>query len=212
MTECIVVTQCDDWFPFLNVSNSCLDLTCSSNFIHNFGDNIIQVIPVTPLYWHSYKPLAASIRFSPLSRSFLASPLAFCKTASAIRFQSTTAAQSVATAPVPEHKSKSVGSYHWTFERSLSVVSLPLFGSAVVFGSVPAVDFLLGFVVPMHCYFGFESMIEDYLPKRRTGVLNGVCTWSLRLATALVMYGCYIINTRDVGLTALTARLWTGKE
>ncbi|KAJ8326940.1 hypothetical protein QVD99_005298 [Batrachochytrium dendrobatidis] len=159
-----------------------------------------------------YRPLTASTGFSPLARSVYAVPVASFKTATALRFQLTSAARSAASGVGVEQKSKAAGSYHWTFERSLSVISLPLFGSAVFFGSIPAVDFLLGFAIPMHCYFGFESMVIDYFPKHRFSTAHSLAMWSLRLFTALTMYGCYLINTTDVGLTALAKRLWTGKE
>ena len=113
--------------------------------------------------------------------------------------------------PVLQHHPKTHGSYHWGTERALSLVSLPLVTGALAFGPVPAIDFALGFVIPLHCYFGFESMIVDYLPPHRAGFLNTVALWTARIATVFVVYGCYVINTADVGLTALTKRLWTGK-
>ncbi|KAL2913515.1 hypothetical protein HK105_206975 [Polyrhizophydium stewartii] len=141
-------------------------------------------------------PLATSVRFSPVARAAFAVPVATFRTDAAAE----------------EPKSRAHGSYHWSFERSLSLVSLPLIGSAAVFGPIPAVDFLMGFVIPAHCYFGFESMIVDYLPARRVGAFYSIMIWTTRIITALAMYGCYIINTTDVGITALTKRIWTGKE
>lgn len=111
----------------------------------------------------------------------------------------------------PEVKSPTHGSYHWNAERALSLITLPLMGTAVIYGSVPVVDIALGIVMPFHIHLGFDCMIQDYLPKRRSPILNTICTWLLRLGTILTLYGCYVINSRDVGLTALTARLWTGK-
>eukprot|EP00842_Homolaphlyctis_polyrhiza_P003874 jgi/Hompol1/4488/HPOL_000550-RA len=138
------------------------------------------------------RPLAASLRFSPLARCAFA--------ARAATFKSDL-----------EHKSKSHGSYHWTFERSLSIALIPLFGSAVFLGPVPAVDFLLGFVLPLHCHLGFESIVTDYIPARVYKVLNIIAVWAVRILSGLVIYGCYVINTADVGLTAFAKRLWTGK-
>ncbi|KAI8921792.1 CybS-domain-containing protein [Entophlyctis helioformis] len=136
-------------------------------------------------------PVAVSARFSLLGRAAMAAPLAALRA---------------------EEKSKSHGSYHWTFERSLSLVSLPLVTGAVALGPTPYIDFALGFVIPLHCYFGFESMIEDYLPARRVGILYSILIWTTRILTGVAIYGCYVINTTDVGITALAQRLWTGKK
>ena len=136
----------------------------------------------------------------------------------------------------PEVKSPSHGSYHWNAERALSLISLPLMGTAVIYGSIPTVDIALGIVLPLHIHLGFDCIIQDYFPERRSKVrkmriislslslvllvsnftnllqyLNLLFTWLLRLGTVLTFYGCYVINSKDVGLTALTARLWTGK-
>lgn len=68
-------------------------------------------------------------------------------------------------------KSPSHGSYHWNFERVLSLATLPLMGTAVVYGSIPAVDIALGIVLPLHIHLGFDTIIQDYIPERR----NKVC-------------------------------------
>jgi succinate dehydrogenase (ubiquinone) membrane anchor subunit len=108
-------------------------------------------------------------------------------------------------------KSPTIGSYHWNLERVLSIATLPLLGTAAVYGSIPTVDTLLGIVIPLHCYLGVDCMIQDYIPARRAKVLHFLSSWTLKIATGLVLYGCYVINTSDVGLTAVVKRLWTGK-
>ncbi|KAJ3000794.1 membrane anchor subunit of succinate dehydrogenase, Sdh4 [Globomyces sp. JEL0801] len=103
------------------------------------------------------------------------------------------------------------GSFHWNAERALSLVSLPLVGSAFIYGSIPLVDIGLAIVLPLHTHMGFESCITDYVPKRVYGVLNTILSWILKVSTVLTLYGCYVINSQDVGMTALAKRLWTGK-
>ncbi len=103
------------------------------------------------------------------------------------------------------------GSYHWDFERALSVATIPLIGGAFFVGSDPMIDLALGVVLPLHCHLGLGCVIEDYLPSRRAGTLNKVATWGLGGFTLLTLYGCYQFNTNDVGLTALAKRVWTGK-
>jgi succinate dehydrogenase (ubiquinone) membrane anchor subunit len=104
----------------------------------------------------------------------------------------------------------SLGSYHWNTERVLSLVTLPLFASAV-FHPTAWIDAGLGIVLPLHCYLGVECMIQDYVPFRRVGVLHTILIWTLRVCTGLTMYGCYVINTKDIGLVGVVKRLWTGK-
>lgn len=70
----------------------------------------------------------------------------------------------------PEVKSPSHGSYHWNAERALSLISLPLMGTAVIYGSIPTVDIALGIVLPLHIHLGFDCIIQDYLPERRSKV------------------------------------------
>ena len=70
----------------------------------------------------------------------------------------------------PEVKSPSHGSYHWNTERILSVVTIPLMGTAAIYGSIPSVDIALGVVLPLHIHLGFDCIIQDYLPERRSKV------------------------------------------
>jgi succinate dehydrogenase (ubiquinone) membrane anchor subunit len=101
------------------------------------------------------------------------------------------------------------GSTHWVIERALSVSLVPLFGAAFVYGSHPHTNMALGFVLPLHCHIGFDAIITDYLPARKFPKANLLCTWLLRLLTGLTMYGCYKINTSDVGLIEATKKIWT---
>ncbi|KAJ3019487.1 UNVERIFIED_CONTAM: membrane anchor subunit of succinate dehydrogenase, Sdh4, partial [Siphonaria sp. JEL0065] len=110
-----------------------------------------------------------------------------------------------------DEKSKVHGSYHWNAERALSVVTIPLLASALFVGPAPLVDFGLGLVLPLHTHLGFDTMVQDYVPTRKYGVLNTILTWTLRIVTGVVMYRLFVFNTTDVGITAFVKRLWTGK-
>ncbi|CDS05021.1 hypothetical protein LRAMOSA07550 [Lichtheimia ramosa] len=100
------------------------------------------------------------------------------------------------------------GTYHWTLERASAVALIPLITTQFVYGAQPICDGLLGVVLPFHIHLGFDSCITDYLPKREYPRLHKVAMWTLRGSTALVMWGCYEINTNEVGLTEIVQRLW----
>ncbi|KAF8927731.1 CybS-domain-containing protein [Dissophora ornata] len=102
------------------------------------------------------------------------------------------------------------GSYHWDFERLLTVSMIPLFAVSAINGAHPITDGLLGVVVPIHAHMGFDAMVTDYLHPGKVGVFgNKAISWTLRGATLLVLVGCYQFNTADVGLTELVKKAWT---
>ncbi|KAF9923303.1 membrane anchor subunit of succinate dehydrogenase, Sdh4, partial [Modicella reniformis] len=101
------------------------------------------------------------------------------------------------------------GSYHWDFERLLSLSMVPLFAVSAIQGSHPITDGLLGVVVPIHAHMGFDAMITDYLHPVKVGVAgNKAFVWALRGATVLTLVGCYQFNTSDIGLTELIKKAW----
>ncbi|KIM79248.1 hypothetical protein PILCRDRAFT_823502 [Piloderma croceum F 1598] len=106
--------------------------------------------------------------------------------------------------------SKSHGSYHWAFERLLSAGLVPLTAAAfVTSGSqYPVLDGLLGISLVMHSHIGFDSMLVDYLHKRKFPILGPIVTWTLRTATVGVLVGVYQFNTNDIGLTELITKVW----
>ncbi|KAJ3173629.1 membrane anchor subunit of succinate dehydrogenase, Sdh4 [Geranomyces variabilis] len=116
--------------------------------------------------------------------------------------------------PVPaiEPKSRMHGSYHWNFERALSVASIPLLVAPFIIGSHPLVDLGLGVVIPLHSHIGFGAILQDYLAVHKYPVAGRIATASLYAATGLVLYGCYQFNTNDVGITEFVKRLWVGKQ
>ncbi|CAG8677133.1 722_t:CDS:2, partial [Ambispora leptoticha] len=100
-------------------------------------------------------------------------------------------------------RDKVTGAYHWDFERFLAVGLIPLTVASVVNGAHPITDLILGIALPIHAYIGYEAIITDYLPSRRTPIIHKVSMWGLRGATLLVLVGCYQFNTNDVGMAEL---------
>jgi succinate dehydrogenase (ubiquinone) membrane anchor subunit len=111
-------------------------------------------------------------------------------------------------APYPE-RDPSHGSYHWTFERLVSVAIIPITIAPFAAGSLnPTMDALLCATILIHSHIGFESCVIDYLPKRRVPKTRALFWWGLRAATVLVGVGLYEFETNDVGLTEGIRRVW----
>jgi len=103
------------------------------------------------------------------------------------------------------------GSYHWTFERLLSAGLVPLTAAAfVTSGSpTPLLDGLLGISLIVHSHIGFDSVLVDYVHKRKFPTLGPLFTWTLRLTSLAVGVGVYQFNTNDIGLVEFIRRVWT---
>ena len=121
---------------------------------------------------------------------------------------------------------KSHGSHHWTFERLLAAGLVPLTGAAFVTSgsSAPLLDGLLGLSLIVHSHIGvrflttlpllccfstltypaggvqFDSVLVDYLHKRKFPKLGPLFTWTLRLTSVAVGVGVYQFNTNDIGV------------
>ena len=106
--------------------------------------------------------------------------------------------------------SRTHGSYHWAFERLLSASLVPLTAAAYVTSgsNYPVVDGLLGISLVVHSHIGFDTMLVDYVHKRKFPVIGPMATWALRTATVGVLVGVYQFNTNDIGLTELIAKAW----
>lgn len=103
------------------------------------------------------------------------------------------------------------GSYHWIYERALSVASIGLVGVAMVAPS-KMVDLALGLVLPLHCHIGFSTIITDYLPGRKFPLVYPAAMALLYAGTAGTIYGLFLYNTKDVGISEGFARVWTAKS
>ena len=105
------------------------------------------------------------------------------------------------------------GSYHWMYERYVSIALVPLIGFPLIAGPSKTCDFLLGVALPIHCHMGFGQVVNDYLnPSKIGSVANKGVMGALYGATALTMYGLYKFNTQDVGITEFVRNLWRGPE
>ncbi|KAG5438916.1 hypothetical protein PCANB_002246 [Pneumocystis canis] len=106
--------------------------------------------------------------------------------------------------PSPVH-----GSYHWTFERLVSVSLVPLVMAPFVGSSTnPILDAILSLALVVHSHIGFDTCITDYFPKREYKFLSGFMKWTLRGMTSLVLFGLYEFETNDVGITEGIKRVW----
>ncbi|KAJ9611349.1 membrane anchor subunit of succinate dehydrogenase, Sdh4 [Cladophialophora chaetospira] len=107
-------------------------------------------------------------------------------------------------APDPLH-----GSYHWTFERILSVALVPLTIAPFAAGSVsPLLDAALIFGIIVHSHAGFQSIVIDYIPVHKHPTLRRAFMWALNIATLIVAVGFYEFETNDVGVVEATKRIW----
>ncbi|QSL64598.1 hypothetical protein MERGE_001899 [Pneumocystis wakefieldiae] len=99
--------------------------------------------------------------------------------------------------PSPIH-----GSYHWTFERFISLSLVPLVLAPFVgSNTTPIFDAILSLGLVVHSYIGFDTCITDYFPKREYGSFSSFLRWVLRGTTGLVFLGLYEFETNDVGIT-----------
>ena len=106
--------------------------------------------------------------------------------------------------------SPSHGSYHWSFERLLSVALVPLTIAPFVAVTLnPMTDALLCATVLIHSHIGFDAWVVDYVPRRRLPKTRAFFDWALRGATVLVGVGLYEFETNDVGVTEAIRRVWT---
>ncbi|KAK2073855.1 hypothetical protein P8C59_008100 [Phyllachora maydis] len=107
--------------------------------------------------------------------------------------------------PSPVH-----GSYHWTFERGMAAALVPLTVAPFAAGSLnPTLDAVLCGVLLVHSHLGMQSIIIDYVPKRRYPGAHRLVWWGLNAATAVVGLALYEFETNDVGLTEAIRRIWT---
>ncbi|EKM50049.1 uncharacterized protein PHACADRAFT_264548 [Phanerochaete carnosa HHB-10118-sp] len=105
---------------------------------------------------------------------------------------------------------RSHGSYHWAFERLLSASLIPMTAAAYVTSGTnyPVLDGILGMSLIVHSHIGFDSIVVDYLHKRKFPVLGPITSWTLRAVTVAALVGVYQFNTNDIGLTELIAKVW----
>ncbi|KNE70189.1 hypothetical protein AMAG_15157 [Allomyces macrogynus ATCC 38327] len=104
------------------------------------------------------------------------------------------------------------GSHHWVYERALSVALLPTIGYAMVVGADPINDMILASTLVAHMHLGLDQVVTDYVPVRRYPRGGKAANWALRGLTMLVLYGCWRINTQDVGMAESFRRVWRARD
>ena len=73
----------------------------------------------------------------------------------------------------------------------------------------PTTDAIFCAAILVHSHIGFDSMIVDYIPKKRMPGIRTGFNWLLRFATIIVGVGLYEFETTDVGITQAVYRIWT---
>jgi succinate dehydrogenase (ubiquinone) membrane anchor subunit len=108
------------------------------------------------------------------------------------------------------HQSAFHGSYHWTFERLLAAGLVPLTVVPMAAGSLnPVTDAVLCSALLIHSHLGMQSVIIDYIPKRRFPGFHRLFMWVLNGASVAVGIALYEFETNDVGMTEAVKRIWT---
>ena len=108
--------------------------------------------------------------------------------------------------PSPEHYE---GSYHWTYERAISITMIPLVMTPFVAGvEFPMIDSIFStfIVVSLSCWD--EVMYNRLYTKKSIWVLVRCCCKLLTLGTFVAIYGIYVLETTSNGLFNLVSSLW----
>ncbi|EGW31152.1 uncharacterized protein SPAPADRAFT_63063 [Spathaspora passalidarum NRRL Y-27907] len=101
------------------------------------------------------------------------------------------------------------GSYHWTYDRVVTIGMIPLMMTPFIAGiEFPMVDSALSTLLLWHCHAGFKSCIIDYIPERVYGIWHKMATGLLTAGSCLGMYGIYVMETANNGLFELLSNIW----
>lgn len=110
---------------------------------------------------------------------------------------------------VPPEYCPPEGSFHWAYERIVTVSMVPLMAFPFVGGvEYPIVDALMSTLVLAHCRYGIQSCIVDYIPLRRFQGWHKLALALLNVGTGVSMYGIYKLETEDNGAWDLVIKLW----
>lgn len=111
------------------------------------------------------------------------------------------------------------GGFHWSYEKIISVALIP--STLVPFYSFfylenlainPILDSALAALILIHASYGYKACIIDYIPKRKYGYWHVICKRILQLGGVLSLYGIFVMETENNGLTNLIKRLWLAKS
>lgn len=112
-------------------------------------------------------------------------------------------------AHIPPKFDISHGSYHWMYERIITVGMAPLVVFPFVAGvDYPLIDAGLCTLVLLHSRYGLQSCIIDYIPLRKFGFWHKLAMFLLNIGSFVSLYGIYIIETENNGLADLISKLW----
>ncbi|KAG7882364.1 hypothetical protein KL905_000141 [Ogataea polymorpha] len=110
---------------------------------------------------------------------------------------------------VPPAPNEYHGSYHWAYERIVTLGMAPLMLAPFVGGvEYPLVDAGMGMLLLWHCKAGFQSCIIDYIPLRVYGIWHKLAMGLLSAGTWLALYGLYVVETEQNGLCNIIYSLW----
>jgi succinate dehydrogenase (ubiquinone) membrane anchor subunit len=99
----------------------------------------------------------------------------------------------------------------WKIERIVSVLLVPAFASYWVLDNPRLPDTMLTVLLPVHCFYGLESCITDYIPKRKFPALHPIANLGLYGLTGLCFLGLAKMNY-DVGLKKYAMEGWNAKK
>ena len=103
------------------------------------------------------------------------------------------------------------GSYHWMYDRLITLTLVPLTITPFILGNIeyPILDASLSCLLLWHCKAGFESCIIDYIPKRVYGIWHSIAMGFLSIGTWISLYGIYVIETENNGLLNIITSIWS---
>ncbi|PVU99095.1 hypothetical protein BB560_005557, partial [Smittium megazygosporum] len=113
---------------------------------------------------------------------------------------------------VPKFKPSKFTVAEVTGMKWLTASLVSMVGFALFYGPQPINDLLLGIAFPIHAAIGASAPVTDYIPIRQYPKLRKFALFLLYGGTILTLYGCWVINTKDVGITAYISRLWHARE
>lgn len=110
---------------------------------------------------------------------------------------------------VPPPMEMSEGSFHWAYERLITVGMAPLIVFPFIAGvDYPLVDAAMGSLILLHSRYGLQSCIIDYIPIRKFGNWHKLAMLLLNLGSFISLYGVYVIETEYNGICDLIGQLW----
>ncbi|KAH9424487.1 hypothetical protein DERP_004672 [Dermatophagoides pteronyssinus] len=87
----------------------------------------------------------------------------------------------------------------WVVEKVVSAALLAIIPAALIYPN-PILDYCLAFSLVIHCHWGFEAIVVDYIRPSLVGnVLPKISLLSLYLVSMVALAGLFYLNYSDVG-------------